>query len=511
MTTSDSPIVTTVEGPVEGIVENDVFVFKGIPYAKPPEGDLRWKKPADVEPWHGTTRMAKEYGNGSLQNPAVYEAGEGDPAKLGEDCLYLNVWTPKRDPIDQPRLPVMVWIHGGAYILGAGSLPPHIGSPLVNKGAVVVTLNYRLGHLGFFAHPALAGKALNSPVNFGLFDQIAALQWVQRNIEKFGGDPGNVTIFGQSAGAKSVLALFVSPLARGLFHRGVAQSVYGLEEATREQALARGAAFATANNLAGAAATAAELRALPAKDFYTSPTTNMPTAIAGDEVLPTSILTAFKARQQAPVPLIIGSTSDDGSVLADVGPELDPLEIVRQLRANNFPFVLYYPGVTPDAELGRQVCRDLVFTVTGRRFAENHRPVSTVYRFYFDYTAVGLREDVAKHGTRHGDDVIYPFATGDLCLPTKGIFTDADRAFQAKVSEYWFKFASTGTPSADGCAAWLPHKYEGIFMKDRMMHLTETPELKENFMKERLKALVLVLGAIGQPGDEPEAEGEASA
>jgi para-nitrobenzyl esterase len=377
----------------------------------------------------------------------------------------------------------------------------------------VVTLNYRLGHLGFFAHPALGSQERNSALNFGLFDQIAALQWVQRNIEKFGGDPGNVTIFGQSAGAKSVLALFAAPRARGLFHRGVAQSVYGLEEATREQALERGIAFATANNLAGADATAEELRKLPAKDFYTLfATTNAPTAISGDEALPTSILAAFKAKQQAAVPLIIGSTSDDGSVLADFGELFDPLEILRQLRANNFPLALYYPGVTPDAELARQVCRDLVFTVTTRRFAENHRKVSTVYRFYFDYTAVGLRPTVTK-GTRHGDDVIYPFATGDMCLPTKGIFTDADRAFQAKVSEYWFKFASTGTPAATGCAAWLPHKYEGLIpvLKDRMMHFIETPVLKDNFMKERLKALVLVLSAIGQPGDEPDPEEGAEA
>ena len=190
---------------------------------------------------------------------------------------------------------------------------------------------------------------------------------MRRNIESFGGDPGNVTIFGQSAGGKSVLALFASPLAQGLFHKGIAQSVYGLPEATREQALERGEAFASANGLSAlrGAVTAAELRALPAENFYTlgPGTSNAPTPISGDEVLPLSILDTFKARQQAHVPLIIGSNSDDASVVRDFG--VDPVEIVEQLRDGNFPFLVYYPGISDDEELGRQVCRDLVFTVLG--------------------------------------------------------------------------------------------------------------------------------------------------
>ena len=161
MTTSDWLSRPTVEGPVQGIEENEVFVFKGIPYAKPPVGDLRWRPPKDVVPWTKDVRKAGEYGNACYQNREMCTAvGGGDPGPLSEDCLYLNVWTPKRDPgADLPLLPVMVWIHGGAYVIGAGGLPPYIGSPLVKKGAVVVTINYRLGHLGFFAHRAWKASA----------------------------------------------------------------------------------------------------------------------------------------------------------------------------------------------------------------------------------------------------------------------------------------------------------------------------------------------------------------
>ena len=182
MATSDGTSVTTVEGPVKGIVENDVCVFKGIPYAKPPVGDLRWRRPADVEHWKDELD-AGEYGNACIQNPDMLEPGGGDsadPPSYDEDCLYLNVWTPKDAPGSELRLPVMVWIHGGAYLFGAGGLPPYIGAPLVNRGAVVVTINYRLGHLGFFAHPALEreqleGEEPKGPVyNFGLLDQITA-------------------------------------------------------------------------------------------------------------------------------------------------------------------------------------------------------------------------------------------------------------------------------------------------------------------------------------------------
>ncbi|BAN96442.1 carboxylesterase type B [Plautia stali symbiont] len=192
-------------------MDDELFTFKGIPYAAPPVGALRWRPPQPVVPWQ-TLRDA------SWQNrDYCVAAGCGDPGRFSEDCLYLNVWTPNVEP--GTPLPVMVWLHGGGFSIGAGSLDPYRGKALAAQGVVVVTLNYRLGHFGFFAHPALdaqypPGKVVN---NFALLDQIAALQWIQRNIPAFGGDRHNVTLFGESSGACSVLSLCCSPLAEGLF------------------------------------------------------------------------------------------------------------------------------------------------------------------------------------------------------------------------------------------------------------------------------------------------------
>jgi len=202
---ADDMRVRTQSGIVEGVVDADVMSFKGIAYAAPPVGELRWKEPRSPGSWDGT-RKADAYGNACIQTPGVSAKAGGDPGPLSEDCLYLNVWTPRTQPA--ARLPVIVWIHGGAYVFGAGGLPGYNGAPLAKKGAVVINLNYRLGALGFFAHPALERESTGGPANFGLLDQIAALEWVQRNIAAFGGDPGNVTIIGQSAGRRAFSRCF---------------------------------------------------------------------------------------------------------------------------------------------------------------------------------------------------------------------------------------------------------------------------------------------------------------
>jgi para-nitrobenzyl esterase len=498
MTSRSTPIVVTDKGQVRGIVENEAFVFKGIPYAKPPVGQLRWRAPAEIDRWDDLLE-ANAYGHSSWQNrQECIDTGGGDPGPSDEDCLYLNVWTPQRDPIETPRLPVLVWIHGGAYVIGAGGLPPYNGSPLVKRGAVVVTFNYRLGRLGFFVHPALEAEAPQGerPIyNFGLLDQIAALQWVQRNIAQFGGDPNNVTIFGQSAGGKSVLALFASPLAQGLFHKGIAQSVYRITDVTPNKARTRGNKVATMLGLGGAAATAADLRdpeKVPAQaifDIGSDPdaakgTANSPNPISGDVVLPKPIFDTFLDGQDAPLPLIIGNTSDDASVLEAFG--LDLKSVLLLVPVNCRPVKDYYPddqGLDND-ELGRRVARDAIFTVLPYTIANARIGRAPTFRYYFDYTAEGLRPTVTN-GTRHGDDIIYVFNTGDMCPPTEGIFTDHDRAFARRVSEYWYNFALSGSPTFAGSPAWLPHG-EG---HDLTMRFGERIELIANYMKEYMQKL----------------------
>ena len=206
---SGDTVVRTDSGSVDGQAQSGLLVFKGLRYAAAPVGELRWRAPQPVPPWPGT-QAARAAGAACIQKSELsIAAGAGDPRPINEDCLFLNVWTPRASPA--ARLPVMVWIHGGALIMGSGGLPIYDGAAFAQRGAVVVTLNYRMGALGFFAHPGLGKADPGTPVNFGLLDQIAALRWVQRNIAAFGGDPGIVTIYGQTAGAVSVLALFTSP------------------------------------------------------------------------------------------------------------------------------------------------------------------------------------------------------------------------------------------------------------------------------------------------------------
>ena len=211
-------------GTLEGLDTAGVMVFRGIPYARPPVDALRWRAPLPTRPWRGV-RDAKQLGHNCIQHQPYSDI---DPfaAGVSEDCLYLNVWTKSLDT-RATRRPVMVWIHGGGFFAGFGGEERHNGARLAKKGAVVVTLNYRLGAFGFLAHPAFASESpYHAAGNYGLLDQIAALQWVQRNIARFGGDPSRVTIFGESAGGMSVGSLIASPLAKGLFQRAILEKRY---------------------------------------------------------------------------------------------------------------------------------------------------------------------------------------------------------------------------------------------------------------------------------------------
>jgi para-nitrobenzyl esterase len=484
-----APIVDTVAGRVEGAAEREVFAFKGIPYATPPVGDLRWREPRPAAAWQGV-RKAQSYGNACIQTPGLSAANGGDPGPLREDCLYLNVWTPKPDRA--AKLPVMVWIHGGAYIFGAGGLNLYSGAPMARRGAVVVTINYRLGQLGFFAHPALQ-KESGGVANFGLLDQIAALAWVQQNIAAFGGDPGNVTIFGQSAGGKSVLALFASHLARGLFHKGIAQSSYVVPDHTQAKALEVGAKVAGALGLAGADATAAELRGVAAERLAAlkgEGLSNSPVPISGDKVLPQSIQDTFAAGKEAPLPLILGNTSDDASVVAAFG--IDTAHVLRQLGAAGLLIRALYPGVKDQTELARQATRDLVFTMLARGTADRHSRLAPTWRYYFDYVTVADRPK-QPNGVPHGGEVPYVLDTGDIFEGTKDIFSDQDRRYAHRVADYWFAFARTGSPAAPGNPEWARHRRG----QDRTMVFSETVAARANFMRARLSIFIGVSRIVG--------------
>ena len=243
--------VTIDSGALTGATSDGVAAFEGIPYAAPPVGEGRWAAPAPVQRW-SAPRDATRFGADCVQNAVPGDVSHGAP--MAEDCLFLNVWTPK--PAAGAKLPVMVWIHGGGFVAGSGALAPTDGTQLAKRDVVVVTFNYRLGRFGFFAHPALQGS------NWGLMDQIAALQWVKRNIAAFGGDPANVTLFGESAGGESVARLMASPVATGLFAKAITASGGGRDRwPTLAEAQAKSSAFAAKTGAGDLAA----LRALPAE------------------------------------------------------------------------------------------------------------------------------------------------------------------------------------------------------------------------------------------------------
>src|SRR6516164_7334651 len=321
------PIVTTDDGAVRGVVVPGGYTFRGLPYAAPPTGNLRWRPPAPPAEWHGV-REATQFAPSCPQqvpNPSL------PPGPLSEDCLYLNVNTPGL-PIDtgdnrlrhgsdqdgDGGLPVIVWIHGGGLTKDAGR--NYDPAKLAADGVVVVAINYRLGALGFLAHPALASRPGGPAGNYGLMDQQAALRWVQDNIAHFGGDPGNVTIAGESAGGLSVLAHLVSSGSRGLFQKAIIQSgSFALNQRPLAAAEAAGEAFATAAGCPGQTAqTAACLRNLPVANLVTPNFVEIP-GVVDDKVLTEPIRTALAAGRFARVPVLNGTNTDEERLLVTFG------------------------------------------------------------------------------------------------------------------------------------------------------------------------------------------------
>ncbi len=484
------PVVQTLTGEVVGSEAGPLSVFRGIPYAAPPVGPLRWREPQP--PATRDRLVAKAFGPACIQPVSVaQDAAFGPIGAQSEDCLTLNVWTPT--PAPGTDLPVMVWIHGGGFVSGAGSLPAYDGATLAEQGAVVVTLNYRLGALGFFAHPALDQDAPDGPVNFGLLDQIAALQWVRDNIGSFGGDPGNVTILGESAGAQSVLALFASPLAQGLFHKGIAQSPYGIPSHNRAEARTVGIEVANALDLDGENASLAALRGVPAEAFANiggRGRSLAPSLVFGDAALPAPILDRFEQRQSAALPLIIGNNSNEASVAELFG--IDPASLVQKLGAAKIGVRLLFPEATDDADLARLVVRDSVFSAFGKRIADLHAQRAPAWRYHFSYLPEALQG--VEPGVPHGGEIAFVLGTLDETPAYRDIHTPADDLMAERMNAYWLAFARTGRPEPAGEPAWLGSTRR----QSRTMEFSDEPELRNRFHDRRLNILIGVIRILGE-------------
>ena len=450
--------VVTESGAISGVLANGLRVYKGIPFAAPPVGDLRWRPPVHAAPWTGT-RKADAFAPACMQ-VGVSMPGETTPA-VSEDCLYLNIWTPAEAKAAPEHLPVIVWIYGGGYINGSASMPLYWGDRLAQKGVVVVTLSYRLGPLGFLALPELTRESPHhSSGNYGLMDQIAALDWIQRNIAAFGGDPKCVTIAGQSSGSISVSILMVSPLAKGLFRRAIGESG-GLFEPLQlapKYLLANAEHDGEKYAVSLGAASLQQLRQSPASQL-TGNAGGIVHPVIDPYVLPLSPYEAFTSGQQNDVALLIGSNADEARALVDVSRDTaatfdsDLEHSVGQLPP---ALVAAYPHATDEearqAQLGLE--RDLRFGWDMWAWARlqagtGHNPV---YYYSFRQKPPFPAGSVYEGwGASHFAELWYVFNHLDQ---SHWNWTAADRKLADEMSTYWVNFARSGDPNGPGLPPW---------------------------------------------------------
>lgn len=453
---ADRTIVSSSAGTVAGTSDDAVRAFKGIPYAAPPVGDLRWREPRRAARWRGV-RRATDFAPACPQ-VGVSMPGEAPPA-TSEDCLYLNIWT----PIRSSRLPVIVWLHGGGFTNGSAAMPLYWGDRLARRGVVVVTVGYRLGPLGYLAHPALTQESSrHTSGNYGLLDQIAALRWVRSNIAAFGGDPSRVTIAGQSAGATSVSLLMASPLAKGLFARAIAQSG-GLFEPIQvapgyRLARAEQAGVAYAQSLGAASLTA--LRHMPADKLLSGTAVSVSHPVIDRAVLPRTPYDAYAAGIQNDVPILIGSTADEARSLV---PDLSSIraatfdrDIAKAWGTLPPALLAAYPHRT-DAEastarLGLE--RDLRFGWDMWAWARLQAAKSRRPAFYYHFDAdPPFPNGSVYEGWRasHFADLWYMF---DHLGQQAWRWTAADRRLSDMMASYWVNFARSGDPNGAGLPTW---------------------------------------------------------
>lgn len=500
----DAPVARLAEGGVRGRRAGGLRIFRGIPYAAPPTGALRWQPPRPAPPWSGI-RAAVEPGPGCAQpqrrSGSIYAA---PIAATDEDCLYLDVWAPE----DARDLPVFVWIHGGSLIWGAGSEALYDGAELARRGAVVVAINYRLGVLGYLAHRDLSAQSPDGVSgNYGLLDQIAALKWVHDNIASVGGDPGNVTIAGESAGALSVLWLMASPPARGLFHKAVAQSAYMVSLPTLKTSRhGHEAAEDTGERLVEALG-ASGIEALRGMDADALCEAAIgagfaPLASVDGHVLPDQVVDIFERGEQARVPLLAGFNSGEIRSLPFLVPSLpdSPQAYEGAIRARYGDlaerFLAQYPSANV-RESALACIRDALYGWTVLKLAEAQKAAGgAAYVYCFDHawpaaSAAGL------HGF-HAGELPYLFGTASrtppLWPPIPATRTEA--LLSQAIGDYWVSFARSGKPGAEGCPDWPDHARTGANLR-----FAGAPLLEEALLPGMFALNEAVIRSRRQAGD----------
>jgi para-nitrobenzyl esterase len=478
------PVVDAPAGMMRGTSDGTVRIFKGIPYAAPPVGAARWKPPQPLPHWDGS-RTATEYGPVCIQPQAAPAPGNiysADPLPMSEDCLTLNVWA----PAGARNAPVLFWIHGGSLWGGSGR---YDGTRLAARGIIVVSINYRLGVLGWLAHPQLSAESTrDTSGNYGLLDQIEALRWVRRNITAFGGDTGNVTIAGESAGGLSVLYLLASPEARGLFVKAIAQSAYMISTPElrdrkfgMEPAEAAGTAFAAKMHAANIAA----LRAMDAAALDTAAAmSGFPAFGAVDgRVLPRQLVDVFDRGEQAPVPVLAGFNSGEVRSLPILMPPVPSraADYEKTIRARYGDLADTFLKLYPASDVRESMLATVRDTFYGwsterlvRRQTELGQPA---YLYYFDH-GYPSADAAGLHGF-HASEVPFVFGTIDRTLPywPKIPATPREANLSDAMADYWSSFARTGRPEAKDEPAWLPYGPSGNYMA-----FEDVPRLKTSLL-----------------------------
>jgi para-nitrobenzyl esterase len=471
--------VSTDAGMIQGLPPNSsgVRMFKGVPYAAPPVGDRRWRAPMRVEPWEGT-KPATAFSADCVQAPPA------DGHKTSEDCLYLNIWTGAQTIAE--RRPVLVWIHGGGFSAGSGRDKRIDGENLANRGIVVVTLNYRVGALGFLAHPELTQESSNrTSGNYGLLDQLAALAWVQRNIMRFGGDPQNVTLGGNSAGALCVNLLVGSPLAKNHFRRVIAESgadvgsfsvSYPLPLKANEQA---GVDFMKA---AGADSLAA-LRRLPIADLMKIRGPNR-MSIDG-HVIPLDPYDLFYTGKQNDVPILNGWNRDDVAGSAPEGAAAFKEDVRRRYGSHADAILKAFPAETDEQakKSAAALNRDVLFAWQGYTWVrlQERTGKAASYTYYFTRVPPDTPQEMAR-GVFHGSES--PYALDNLDK-FKRPYTDIDRKLSATMSSYWINYMRSGNPNGPGLPEWPQFSSKA----DQVMELGDTIGARQTPFKDEFIVL----------------------
>ena len=470
----DMQTIKVEQGILQGKLINNLAVFKGVPFAKPPIGELRWKVPQSVEKWQGV-KQAFEYA------PAPIQAG--NPASgISEDCLYLNIWTPAKSSND--KVPVLVWIYGGGFSFGASSDPVFDGRYLANKGVVLVTIAYRVGQLGFLAHPELSAESTNHVSgNYGLLDQIEALKWIKHNIAAFGGDPNKVTIFGESAGGISVSMLAASPLTKGLFHGAISQSggsfgpsrkisFPGENMTLLSQAEAEGVGYVKQHG----ASSIAELRKMKAENFIPAGW-SLPGGwpIVDGFVITDDQYQLYEQGKFNDVPVLVGYNSDEGASFVWNN---DPKLFVEGVNTRFGPYAqslfdAYPMGNNQISRMARNLVRDAAFGWHTWSWAKLQaiQGQSPAYLYFFDqHPEHSKGSPKFNYGSPHGQEVAYVFQNLDSNNPE---VSQADLQLSDAISSYWTNFAKFGNPNGKALLNWPKFEQES----EKVMYFQQKPKI----------------------------------